>query len=656
MDPAPIPPNFISLNEAVSKVGTGPAFKCYNVIGVCVDYLEPTKSSRGRGDHMITFTLHDPWWMLQGQGMKFRFFNANEHRLPAIHDQGDIVILRNVKTMNNNGQLVGVSNYDTNWVVLPYAELDALHTSADIETKALWQGKSDLAYAKNYVQTPLPNDAVLKYVKYIAEHEDPSRWSRLAGTTRIQLENIIRSSGGQPPPREKKFRLVEQLSLPSYTQRIWVEMLAEVRKIYTSDSRMEMEVTDYTSHFDLYDHQYDNGQSGRDGDEFGYLDYTNTSKSWPGPWGKMALSVVLWEPHCSEAKKSVNEGTFVYLRNLEIRRDKNGLKLEGHCRTDTFNSTSINFEVRKPKEDDEELKALLLRKRNYEAQAKAENKHFFRHPQDANKRKVKEVEEVDDTHRSKKAKGRNRRKKENKTAAAAQQVGSAKGTEDKALKPNVNVRCNNFDVPIKPIIDILDGDILERKTPKGNPYRLPFQNCKYKSNVRVVDFFPDNIEDFAVPRVTSEYDVLGDSVDDHEDDIWIDLTQKNAENVQWEWRFFLLVEDARLPPNPGGRPTQMELLVADTDGDFLLKMDACDLRDKKNATVLAQVKEKLFHLWGDLQERKEESATVEALEAKPSARPFECLIKEYGVPVRKPDQSKDSCSYDRMFRLCWTTI
>ncbi|KAI1624617.1 hypothetical protein EDD37DRAFT_353108 [Exophiala viscosa] len=652
MDPAPIPPNFISLSEAVRRVGTGPEFKNYNVIGVCVDFLEPTLSAKG--DYMITFTLHDPWWTDQGPGMKFRFFNKVENKLPTIQNQGDLVIVRNVKTINNNGKLVGISNFDTNWLVLPHAELDTLQTSADIKAKALWHGKSD---PTSRMQTALPNDAELKYAKYIAQYEDPTGWSPLVGTTRIQLENIMRSSGGQPPPREKKFRLIEQLNSPSHKQRTWVEMLGEVRKIYSSDSRMEIEVTDYTSHFDLYDHQYDNGQIGRDGDDFGHLDDSNQSKSWPGPWGKMALNVVLWEPHCSEAKRSVTEGTFVYLRNLEIGRDKEGLKLEGHCRTDPSNSTSINFEVRKPKEDDEELKALLLRKRNYEAQAKAENKRFFRHPQDANKRKAKEVDEVEDTHKSKKAKARHRKKKENKTATTARTEGNPDGAEDKALtKPNLNVRCNNFDVPAKPIIDILDADILGRTTPKGNSYKLPFQNCKYKSNVRVVDFFPDSIEDFAVPRITSEYDVLGDDEEDREDDAEMDLTRENADSLQWEWRFFLLVEDARPPPNRDGRPTQMELLVADSDGDFLLKMDACNLREKKNAQVLAQVKEKLFHLWGDLQERKEESPTVETLAAKPSGRPFECLIKEYGVPVRKPGQSKNSCSYDRMFRLCWTTI
>lgn len=654
MDPTTIPVGFISLVEAVSKVGTGSDSELYNVVGVCVDLLEPTRTRTG--DYMITFHLHDPYWTLSGQGMKFRWFSKVENKLPAIHNQGDVVILRNVKTMNNNGQLIGVSNYGSSWLVLPYAEMDALDSLADLKVKALWSEKGN---PSSFAQPALPNDAELKYAKYIAQYEDPSGWSRLAGTTRLQLENIMRSSGGHPPPREKKFHLIEQLVLPTHKERTWVEILAEVRKIYSSDTRMEMEVTDYTSHFDLYDHQYDNNGCGRDGDEFGYLDDSSRNK-WPGPWGKMALTVVLWEPHCSQAKKSVTEGSFVYLRNLEIRKDKNGVKLEGHCRTDTFNSTSINFEVRKPKEDDEELKALLLRKREYETQAKADNKHFFRHPQDANKRKAKDFDEVEaeeTTHKGKKAKLRKRKRKENKTVATGLSKGIPEAMVDKTLtEPNGNVRINNFDVPIKSIIDILDPDILERQTPKGNPYRLSFQNCKYKSHVRVVDYFPDKVEDFAAPRRVSEYDILPDNDGEGEEDSEIDLTGENADRVQWEWRFFLLVEDARLPPNTGGRPTQMELLVADTDGDFLLKTDACNLRDQKNARVLATVKEKLFHLWGDLQERRDESSTAEALIVKPNARPFQCLIKEYGVPIHKLGQSKDSCSYDRMFRLCWTTV
>ena len=102
----------------------------------------------------------------------------------------------------------------------------------------------------------------------------------------------------------------------------------------------------------------------------------------------------------------------------------------------------------------------------------------------------------------------------------------------------------------------------------------------------------------------------------------------------------------------------MELLVADEDGDALFNLDPCDLRAKKNENVLASLREKLFLLWGDLQEKKEEAkSTEEALNVKPSARPFECLIKEYGVPVRNPGgQSKDVVVYDRLFRLFGTSI
>jgi hypothetical protein len=304
------------------------------------------------------------------------------------------------------------------------------------------------------------------------------------------------------------------------------------------------------------------------------------------------------------------------------------------------------------------MKALLVRKRDYEATAKAENVPFLRNAQDSKKRQIEKAEELDEAPRAKKARTRNRKKKEKRMQTGAVQPGEPAGAnEDKAVvRSNVNIRCNRIEVPCTAVVDILDPDILDRKTPLGNPFRLPFQNCKYKTSVRVVDFFPDNIADFAAPRRDSDYTCLSDHEEDDEDSD-IDLTQGQREDVRWEWCFYLLVEDAQPQSSYTGRPRQMELLVADTDGEFLLKMDACNLRDKENVQQLATLKEKLFHLWGDLQERKEECSTVEALSVKPNARPFECLIKEYGVRSQTSDgRPKDALTYDRRFRLFGTTI
>lgn len=85
----------------------------------------------------------------------------------------------------------------------------------------------------------------------------------------------------------------------------------------------------------------------------------------------------------------------------------------------------------------------------------------------------------------------------------------------------------------------------------------------------------------------------------------------------------------------------MQLLVAEQDGDFLLNMEAVDLR--QNETVLAKLREKLFVLWGNLEERKQQMVE-QGSEGLPALNnmPFECCIKEYGVLVRGAmDESDD---------------
>jgi len=425
-------------------------------------------------------------------------------------------------------------------------------------------------------------------------------------------------------------------------------------------------VTDYTEHHLLYNYSYNSNEDGSmDGDEYGYIQ--SLPRKWPGPWGKMTLMVTLWESHSNYARKHLTEGKFVRLRNVQIKMDDSGAKLEGNCRGDHFNPTKVNVEVRNAREGkgDEQMEGLLIRKREYEARAKAENMRFVRNAQDTKKRKVVEVEEPAEAQKSKKTKTRNRKKKENRGKSGAEQAPAENGAakEENALaRPNVNVRCNRVEIPCTTVVDILDPNILERTTVEGHKFQLPFQNCKYKSHVKVVDFFPDNIADFAAPRKVTDYDVLSDHEGGDEDSD-VDLTQaQGGDDVRWEWCFYLLVEDARGAParkDRGGAvppAAQMELMVSDTDGDFLLKMDACNFRHKDNSQQLAMLKEKLFHLWGDLQERKEESnGTAEALSVKPNARPFECLIKEYGVPARNFDERRGA-SYDRTFRLFGTTI
>jgi hypothetical protein len=66
--------------------------------------------------------------------------------------------------------------------------------------------------------------------------------------------------------------------------------------------------------------------------------------------------------------------------------------------------------------------------------------------------------------------------------------------------------------------------------------------------VRVVDFFPHKIEDFAVGRRPSEYDILSDysggEDTDREEDLRVFKNGRGFAKNIWEWRFALQVEDA----------------------------------------------------------------------------------------------------------------
>ncbi|KAL9606949.1 MAG: hypothetical protein Q9167_008083, partial [Letrouitia subvulpina] len=216
-------------------------------------------------------------------------------------------------------------------------------------------------------------------------------------------------------------------------------------------------------------------------------------------------------------------------------------------------------------------------------------------------------------------------------------------------------------------------------------------NINSRTTARVVDFFPPNLADFSVPAPKpSEFDVLSDCSNSSDEENsspnssseTTDLNSSGSEasnddtsqRRKWEWRFSLTLEDA-CAPVPGEEPARQEVYVVSEDAEFLLRMDATNLRRKPQA--LAELREKLFLLWGDLEERKAaggdgggegEGAKEQAVTDKessqwqgkglarerPKGRPFECCLKEYGVKDREAE--KESWGWARRFRMFGTTI
>ena len=94
-------------------------------------------------------------------------------------------------------------------------------------------------------------------------------------------------------------------------------------------------------------------------------------------------------------------------------------------------------------------------------------------------------------------------------------------------------------MPLSTLSEIIYNPHLTVLTPKYNDCKLPFVNSKHRARVRVVDFFPPEVELFA------------HSVSDLE---WNRRPKKQSSNnngtkERWEWGFVLLLEDANIRPD-----------------------------------------------------------------------------------------------------------
>jgi protection of telomeres protein 1 len=655
------PQGFEELGSAAKKVLDSE----FCAMGVVSDFL-PASKTKGR-DFMITFTLNDPSWCA-GEGLKCRFFGRTQQTLPNISSKGDVVILRSVKLKNFNGQPMALSTFKSSWIVIHQQDIP----------NGITEVKGDLPCSRMSDQGPPPGQDVMAYAVILCNFLDRTTFGVPLPPASLEGSDSLALNGNAVSARPKKYQLIEELVLPRTKRDLkFADLLGEVRKVYMNDSRVELTITDYTLHEALYDyvHTSDDDQ-GRDGDQF---NYNPGQKPWPGPWGKMSMVVTAWDAHASFARDHVGLNSLVSLRNVQINLDRDGSRMEGSLRGDRYHPERIGITICKPRQaqDDDRIKNLLKRKRDYEADLRL---HGIKGLEESKKQREESLHLPAKRQKLSKTAERNKKKKEKakvkKSKTATADPSASRPTTD-TFNPSIRTnRVPDTVTPVK-ISEITDPSVLagDFKTVKSNTFNVPFKNNLYQlKSIRVIDFHPPNLADFSAPHKPSDYEVLSDHEDNSDIDIDIDmLTGANDSDVNWEWRFELLVEDASSgrsvaakqgkdkDPDAGAR---MRLLVAGHDADFLLRnIRATNLRE--DAASLAKLKEKLFLLWGDLQEKKEEEGEGEGEEescrrceeagggggakpVEPSGRPFQCLVKEYGVQVHG--------SWERVFAMFGTSI
>ncbi|KAE8352859.1 hypothetical protein BDV28DRAFT_148630 [Aspergillus coremiiformis] len=579
-----------------------------NLIGVVVDVFQGVFKSAG--SPCITFTLKSDnlnnghvW-----DGLKVKYFKTNESQLPPVQE-GDVVLLRNLWVRRFNGKPLGVAADNAN---IPWA---------------IFRSDPDPSSTNVPICGPTPFEP-----SYVEKRRCQALLESISGITKFrnasnsQLTNS-QSFTGQASGWTQSTRMQRKVTLlKDIKEGTFVDLVGEVVKIYPQNSeKVLLYLSDYTTNNKLHDHTPVHDDPG---DTF----YYRSRKKWTGPTGQMSLPVTLWEPHASVARENVKDNDIVCLVNVHIKVNRVNGTLEAAMHSARYN----NVHILDPEKNDN-TQELHRRKTDYykeinTGKRKAEgNAKSAKGSKDRNKKRREGVKEVSETARQ--LRERNR--------------------------PNEHVRASYESVRGRRIEDIITSEFHDFESHEGIAYRLPFQNLCYRATVRVADFFPPNIEDFAVPpepkdnrsRSSMPGNTEGDSI------------------TQWEWRFCLLIEDA-LPPPPGQPKEHIKLFVSGADAEFLLKMSAADLR--KDPRTLAILRERLFILWGDLEERKkkhaEENDQGPLKLDRTSSRPFICCIQEYGVRCshfsdadEMPDDKsgcgqQDCFGWERRFGMFQTTI
>jgi protection of telomeres protein 1 len=724
----PTPPKgFADLKSVWDHPLTAPGDKHFcAMIGVCVDFL-PVAKSRGT-DWTMKLTLHDPYF-IDGIGMAFQLFVKKESHAPTLMNQGDVVIFHNAGTLYNArlGK-IATSNYSSTWSIL---EVESLRNSTAEDFSDVVIYRSD----RDGVKAPIPNIEQIKYAKAILELEDATSWAGPQKQTSLETNNIMAAAGGTPNMARGKDRMISHLTVP-IDRDYYVDVLAEVRRIYSTDMRMELSVTDYTDeNRNLYDYKPENDNDGHDaGDKYGYI--VNTHKAWPGPWGRRTLNVTLWEPHRSYAIANIVHGSLIQLRNVHVKQDPQGAKLEGIVHQDKLYPDKVLVSTHKPyeAETNEPLRELLKRKKAYEDHCKRSGLRFVR---DADPKKLHSIPKSDQPNgrstspqpeeaprdaKAAKRNKKNKQKQKKKAAAAAKDGGNdaserLAGVAEKAvssLAANAHVRTVTSTQSLISVASILDPSTREQKTMAGNVWIAPFVNQRYKSKVKVIDFYPNNLEDFAVRlKGKSEYAEagIGSADEDEEEDeapnghdesssdgdndsdaMAVDDEENTSANKKrrskWEWRFALTITDPNTNPTNARGDNAIHLIVTGDGAEHLLRASACNLR--KSPQALAQLREKLFILWGNLEELltehlstsrtragsgnadmdpadqdRDRQSALGLVQKHYKSQPFECFIEEYGVLKAKKLRMRADGStgigdrmedWERCFRICKTTV
>ncbi|KAI5207377.1 hypothetical protein E4T39_01856 [Aureobasidium subglaciale] len=629
-------PNTIkSLAEAFDACKDGQPLWSVNLMGTVVDKMDPKKNEK-TGDLQLTFTINDSTRLL-----KARFFGE----IPPIQSLGDIILIRNCRVMfirNTSETLICNEKKSTSTFVYQTDNLPR----EEAYMQSFYGGGQDLPCLHQVPQgshtTPSKDEQL--YALGLMRLSLPSLVTAAASKATLLPDRPAASRAGGPPQvKQNKLCLIQNASYDKYCDLI-VEI---VKKFPDSYGNVELYVTDYTSNDLLFDYPAPNDADtdddfSRDGDVYDYIsNVTGKRKNWSGPSGRHTLKVELRPPHAGFARDNVKEGDFVMLSNVRIKQS-NLAVMEGNLWEDKRYPSKIC--VHQLRNGSAELKTLRNRRENYWAHHKAKAAKLKRQLEDQANEQSKTG--------SKKQRRRDKKAKMSGKNAGETAAGSS------VIANNQHVTCVGPEHDISTIGDMHSMNH-SYKSRSGREFTTPL-NVRYKVRVRVVDFWPPLLEDFA--RLVRIDQGSGDASDDGEGTI-------SPSSQKWQWDFYLLLEDLKSHQS-GQAPPQQWVHVDHMGAQYLLGIeeDATDLRHETQ--TLAQLREQMAILWGNLEELKADATakhqpyppdpsdpSVVAGGMKLSNLPFHCCVEEYAQELDEADSGSDEAlGYMTVYAIFGTRI
>ncbi|RDL39800.1 uncharacterized protein BP5553_04140 [Venustampulla echinocandica] len=680
--PLPLPPGFKSIREIKDmpndqvKKGT-----FVGVIGFLKDYQSPIQT-RGT-DYKCTLEIIDLSVKFEAFGMKINIFWPLKH-LPSIFGPSDVVLVRNAKVQMYGGAITLLANKVSEFHILQHSRVPR---DLSLALDAPWSSASPS-------KTKRPNVTETKYVISANKH---------VGDLDLPSDTEFQVKAAQASTVKDKFSLMKDLKPDCF-----YNILGEVIKVYDNNSeRITVYMSDYTPNNKFYNYAWGENPppNDRDEDEYRYVKRkprSETDQAWPGPYGKLSIQLTVFDENAEFFREKVKENHWVLLRNVQIK-DTSGY-LEGKLRGDRDRfEGKVQVEVIKWSAEDEQndprWEEAVARKHAWWQKFKTQKKAILSEDASGDKRKAPGGDAMN-----------SKKRRKERRAAAEQKAAAIDARLGKKLGLNENITCAHPDQPIVSFAEILKPRKLMIGD-NGREYASPFTICNYKANVRVVDYFPDNLEDFTVGHRASEYDILSDysggEDTDLEEERRIFKSGRGFAKNAWEWRFALQVEDASITHCKD----RIWLIVDNFSAQYLLGLDEDATSLRGDRQLLNALREQLFKLWGDLEEQKSaklqlakkadlppssfQSSTSESLrrpragdqpdaddsdaedelpheiilpksnqndesELVPRNKPFTCCIRQYGVKVPEDDPSKANAGegrrWERMFGLFDTHI